>query len=159
VQVHASAEYFAPVDRFTILQGQSLRPEGEPVALTQKLDAVLNAGAGVEYWLGGVTADRGAQYGGTVLYGAFATDFTASPAIETGEASTSNQNHYHLTAGTAFSFGDSRFSIGASYSFGSRRRTVGVGGLPPEVPILGQGIESDVSYSRWVFVLGYLFGS
>jgi hypothetical protein len=67
VQVHASAEYFAPVDRFTILQGQSLRPEGEPVALTQKLDAVLNAGAGVEYWLGGVTADRGAQYGGTVL--------------------------------------------------------------------------------------------
>ena len=157
VQVHVSAEYFAPVDRFTVLQGETLTPLGEPVALTQTLEGVLNAGAGVEYWFDGVSADQGARHGGTVVYGAFAADQTASPNVERGEASTSNQDHYHVTAGTAFSIGTSRFSLGVSYAFGSKRRTLGLGGLPPQVPVFGEGQEADVRFDRWVFVLGYLF--
>jgi hypothetical protein len=158
LQLHVSAEYFAPVDRFTVLQGQNPTPLGEPIALTQRLESVLNAGVGVEYWLGGVSADAGARTHGTVLYGAFATDFTASPDVQPGEASSSNQDLYHLTAGTAFSVGSSRFSLGLSYAFGSKRRILGLGGLPPQVPIFGEGREADVSYSRLVFVVGYLFG-
>jgi hypothetical protein len=75
-----------------------------------------------------------------------------------GEASSSNQNHYHLTVGSAFSIGSSRFSLGLSYAFGKNRTDFGVTGLPPEVPIIFQGREADVSFSRFVFVLGYVFG-
>jgi hypothetical protein len=158
LQVHVSAEYFAPVDRFIVLQGQSLSPSGEPVTLTQGLRGVLNGGIGAEYWLGGASVDSGNRHGGTVLYGAFATDRTASPEVEANEASGSNQDHYHLTGGTSFSVGSSRFSLGVSYAFGHKRRSFGFGGLPPSVPIIGQGREIDVSFSRVSFVLGYLLG-
>lgn len=158
VQVHVSAEYFAPVDRFTVLQGESVTPLGQPIALTQSFVSVLNAGVGIEYWVGGESVDSGAKHGRTVVYGAFATDQSASPDVEATEASTSNQDHYHVTAGTAFSVGSSRFSVGASYTFGSKRRTLGLGGLPPDVPVIGEGEQVDVKFNRWVFVLGYLFG-
>jgi hypothetical protein len=157
LQVHVTAEYFAPVDRFTVLQGESVLPGGDVPGVTQELEGVLNAGAGVEYWLKGRTTDRGPQERGTVLYAAFATDHAASPDVEATEASTSNQDHYHLTAGAAFSVRSSRFSLGLTYTFGSKRRHIGLGGLPPEVPIIAEGVEVDVRYSRIVFVLGYLF--
>jgi hypothetical protein len=158
LQLHASAEYFAPVDRFTVLQGESLTPSGAPSALTQDLESVVNAGLGVEYWLNGVSADRGSRTGGTVVYGALSTDFTASPDVELGEATVSNQDHYHLTGGVTFTVGSSRFSLGTTYTWGSKRRTIGLGGLPSQVPVLGQRVEADVRYSRVVFLLGYLFG-
>ena len=146
------------MDRFTVLQGQGTTPSGAPLALTQTLDSVLNAGIGVEYWLGGASADAGTRNGGTVLYGAFATDFTASPEVVEGEAGSSNYDLYHLTAGTAFSFGSSRFSVGISYAFGSKARNFGFAGLPTQVPIIGEERQVDVRFSRLVFVLGYLFG-
>ena len=158
VQVHATAEYFAPVDRFTVLQGESQLPAGGAVSIGQGFESVLNAGLGVEYWLGGASTDAGLRSGGTVLYGAFTTDFTASPELVATEASRSNQDHFHLTAGTAFSVGGSRFSLGVTYTFGSRRRALGLGGLPPDVPFIGERLEADVSYSRVVFLLGYLIG-
>jgi len=158
LQLHLSAEYFAPVSQFTVLQGPSLTPSGDPVALTQALDSVLNAGIGAEYWLHGVGADAGPRSGGTVLYGAFATDFSASPEYVRSEASISNRNHYHVTAGSGFSVGSSRFSLGLSYAFGKKRNDFGVGGLPPEVPIISEKREVDVKFTRLVFVLGYLFG-
>jgi hypothetical protein len=158
LQLHLSAEYFAPVDRFTVLQGESLTPLGEPIALTQAFESVLNAGAGIEYWLGGASVDGGARGRGTVVYGAIATDHSASPDVEVGEASTSNQDDYHVTGGTAFSVGRSRFSLGVTYTFGGKRRALGVAGLPPEVPVIGKSQEADVKFTRWVFLIGYLFG-
>ena len=158
LQLHLSAEYFAPVSQFTVLQGPSLTPSGDPVALTQALDSVLNVGIGGEYWLHGVSAEAGPKSGGTVLYGAFATDFSASPEYVRGEASISNRNHYHVTAGTGFSVGSSRFSLGLSYAFGKNTNNFALGGLPPEVPIISEKREVDVTFSRLVFVLGYAFG-
>ena len=57
-----------------------------------------------------------------------------------------------------FSLGSSRFSLGLSYAFGSKRRDVGFAGLPPSIPIIGEPRPVDVSFSRWLFVVGYLFG-
>jgi hypothetical protein len=118
----------------------------------------MNVGVAVEYWLSGASVDRGNASGGTAVYGAFRTDFTASPNVEKNEAATSNQNLYHVTAGTAFSLGRSRFSLGVEYAFGSQVRDLALGGLPPSVPFLGEGTRVDTHFSRWVFVLGYLFG-
>ena len=76
-----------------------------------------------------------------------------------GEAASSNQDWYHVTAGTALGVGRSRFSLGVTYAFGSKERDLSFGGIPPEVPVLGEGRRVEISSSRWIFVLGYLFGS
>jgi len=158
-QWHASAEYFAPVDDLTVLQSPSLDSEGQPIALVEQLSGVFNAGGGGEYWFGGVTADEGAAARGTVVYAAFATDFTSSPDVLSREAASSNINLYHLSGGAAFSLGSSRFSVGATWAFGKRTRDYGFSGLPAGVPFLGEGNPIETRYSRLVFVLGYLFGS
>ncbi len=159
LQLHVSGEWFAPVSQFAVLQGTTDTSLGGPVALTQDLRSVFNAGVAAEYWLGGVTAQGGPSSGGTALYGAFHTDLSASPDVSGTEASTSNQNWYHVTGGTAFSLGSSRFSLGVEYSFGKKNRDVAWGALPAGVPILGEGHPVEIRTSRWVFVLGYLFGS
>jgi hypothetical protein len=158
-QLHASAEWFAPVHRFSVLQGLSDSQQGTPLNLFQELQGVFNAGAGAEYWLGGKSADQGRRSGGTAIYAAFATDFSASPEIVRGEAGTSNQDWYHLTAGTALGVGRSRFSLGVSYAFGSKDRDLSFEGLPPGVPVIGQPRRVETRSSRWIFVVGYLFGS
>lgn len=157
-QVHTSAEWFAAVGAFDVLQGQTGTQTGTPVALTQSLRSVVNAGAAVEYWFSGVSADRGPASRATALYGSFRTDISASPEAVVDEAATSNQDLYHLTAGTAFSLGSSRFSLGVEYTYGSKSRNFGAGGLPSSVPIIGQPVPIETRTSRWVFVAGYLFG-
>jgi hypothetical protein len=158
LQIHASTEFFAPVDRFTVLSGLEDPSLGTPLTLSQELHSVLNAGIGAEYWLGGVSANLGPKSGGTALYGAFATDKSASPDVVRGEAASTNQDWYHLTAGTAFGVGSSRFSLGIDYAFGSKDREIAFGAVPPGVPVIGEGRRVNVRSTRWVFVLGYLFG-
>jgi hypothetical protein len=75
------------------------------------------------------------------------------------EAATSNQNLYHVTGGTAFNLGTSRFSLGVEYAFGRKSRDLGFQGLPPGVPIIGVAIPVETHMSRWVFMVGYLFAS
>jgi hypothetical protein len=158
LQVHASGEWVAAVSTFDVLQGQTDTNTGAPITLTQGLRSVFNAGAAVEYWLGGVSADRGSSSGGTALYGGFRTDFSASPDVVPDEAATSNLDLYHVTGGTAFSLGTSRFSLGVEYAFGSKSRDFGFAGLPPSVPVIGGSIPVQTRISRWVFMVGYLFG-
>jgi hypothetical protein len=157
LQIHASTEWFAPVDRFTVLSGLEDPSLGTPLTLSQDLRSVLNAGLGVEYWLGGVSANQGPRSGGTALYGAFATDFSASPDVVRGEAASSNQSWYHFTAGTAFGVGSSRFSLGIDYAFGSKDREITFG-VPLDLPVIGESRRVEVRSTRWVFVFGYLFG-
>jgi hypothetical protein len=158
LQIHASGEWFAPVSTFDVLTGKIPTNVGTPVTLTQSLQSVFNAGAAVEYWLGGVSAEQGSPSGGTALYGGFRTDFSASPDVVAGEAATSNQDFYHVTGGTAFNLGGNRFSLGVEYAFASKSRDLGLAGLPQSVPIIGVGHPVDTHVSRWVFMLGYLFG-
>jgi hypothetical protein len=157
-QVHTTAEWFAPVSTFTVLQGTTSTGINGPISLTQELDSVFNAGVALEYWTGGVTADEGPRTRNTALYGGFRTDFTASPNVTQNEVAVSNANLYHITGGTAFNLGSSRFSLGTEYSFGNKDRNFGLGGLPPGVPLVGEGIPVHVKTTRWVFILGYLFG-
>ncbi|HXY38978.1 MAG TPA: hypothetical protein VEQ10_04870, partial [Vicinamibacteria bacterium] len=158
LQLHATGEWFASLGTFDVLQGKTDTNTGTPITLTQSLKSVLNAGAAVEYWLGGVSADKGPSSRATALYGSFRTDFSASPEVTADEAATSNQDLYHLTGGTAFNLGTSRFSLGLEYTYGRKSRNFGFGGLPPAVPVIGQGIPVETRTSRWVFMLGYLFG-
>ena len=99
---------------------------------------------------------RGAS-GGTVLYGAFATDYTASRDIVSNEAASSNLDMYHISAGAAFNVKGNRFSLGIERAYGGRMRDFSFGGLPSSVPIIGGSQPVEVRYSRWVLALGYQF--
>ena len=159
LQLHMSAEWFAPVDRFDVLVGAVDGVTGQPIRLVQELRGVLNVGAGAEYWLGGRTVDRGARSWGTVLFGAFSTDFSASPDAIPSEAAITNHDWYHFTGGVGFRVGSSRLSLGADYAFGSEERDLGELGLAvPGSPQILAGRRVVSHTSRWVVTIGYLFG-
>lgn len=146
-QIHVSAEWFAPVDHFAVLQ--VTEDDGVGAPLGQELAGVFNAGIGYEHNLDNDVA----------LYGAFRTDFSASVGDPRANASVSEWDVYHLSAGVAFSVGSNRFTLGATGSFGSNTRPI-EGPIPPE-EVPGSGLETpiDTRYLRFVFLLGFLFGS
>lgn len=146
---HLSAEWFAPVDRFTVL---ALPPEESGstggVELTQQLEGVINAGLGVEHDFGNDVS----------LYGAFRTDFSASTGDPTVNVAISDWNLYHASAGVSFRIGDSRFTLGATGSVGSRTRPIATPLPPEDLPAAGLATPVDIRYRRLVFLLGFLFG-
>jgi hypothetical protein len=144
---HMSAEWFAPVDRFTVIQlpdSEALRQ----IKLTQQLESVFNAGLGVEH-------DFGDEF---AVYGAARTDFSASVGDPDINIAVSDWNLYHLSAGVKFRFAGSRFTLGAAYSFGGKERPLPLPIPPEDVPGAGLKQGLDISYRRVVVLLGFLFG-
>ena len=108
-----SAEWFAPVRRFAILETApfSVQSTGETVTndLTHELDPVINVGVGAEYQV----AEN------ATLFLSAVTDFSgAAPGSSTNMAITT-LDLYHLTAGGLFVLGDIDLTFGAGYAFGS----------------------------------------
>jgi hypothetical protein len=146
-QIHLSAEWFAPVDRFTVLQVDA--DDGGVESLTQELASVLNAGAAYEHNFSEKFA----------IYGALRTDFSAAVGDPSVIASISNWDIYHASAGMSFDVGGNRFTLGADASFGSEDRGIPVLVPPEQLPELGLTEGFDVRYRRIVFLLGFVFGS
>ncbi len=144
---HASAEWFAPVDRFSVINLPSDDPERQFEA-SQQLKSVVNVGLGVEHDFENELA----------VYGAAHTDFSASVGDPDVNIAVSNWNLYHLSGGVKFAFAGSRFTLGATYSFGSEARPLPTTIPPEDLP--GDGLEGDldISYRRVVVLLGFLFG-
>lgn len=145
-QVYASAEWFAPVDRFTVIA----LPEGSPAAgrLSQELGGVLNAGLAFERTL----SER------VAVYGAFHTDFSASVGDPDVNVAVSDWDLYHLSGGASFRMGDNRFTLGALWATGGKTRPVNSPVPPEEVPGVGLDRPVDIGYSKLTFLLGFEFG-
>jgi hypothetical protein len=146
-RLYASAEWYGPVDRFTVIA----LPEGAPRAkdLTQALRAVLNGGLGFEHVVSEAVS----------FYGAFHTDFSASAGDVRENVAVSDWDLYHLSGGLSFRFRDNRFTLGASWARGSRHRPLDSPVPPESVP--GAGLDQDLTlrYSKITFLLGFVFGS
>lgn len=145
-RLYASAEWYGPVDRFTVIAV----PAGTPGAsgLSQQLRSVLNGGIGVERALSE----------GVSVYGAFHTDFSASTGDVRQNVAISDWDLYHFSGGLSFRFRDNRFTLGASWAVGSRSRPL-QSPLPPEdVPVPALGQDVSVHYSKVTFLLGFVFG-
>jgi hypothetical protein len=144
---HMSAEWFAPVSRFTVIELETDEPDRQ-LRLTQALDNVFNAGLGVEHGL----------RNGVVLYGAAHTDFSAATADPTANVAISNWNLYHISGGVKFFVAGSQFTLGTTLSFGSEKRAL-PSPLPPGLlPQAGLDTEGNIRYRRLVVLLGFLFG-
>ena len=144
---HASAEWFAPVDRFTVIDVPAAAPERQ-IRLTQQLKRVFNGGLGVEHDFGNELA----------VYGAALTDFSASVGDPEVNVAISNWNLYHLSGGVKFAVAGNRFTLGATLSFGSRQRPVPKLIPPGDLPGTSLDSDLDVRYRRVVVLLGFLFG-
>jgi hypothetical protein len=145
-RVYASAEWFAPVARYRVIEV----PAGDPAVghLDQELGAVFNAGVGVEH----VVSDD------ISLYGAFHTDFSASVGSARSNVGVSDWDIYHVSGGVSFRMGDNRFTLGASWATGGTERAL-ESAIPPEaVPGVPLGSEVNLGYSKLTFLLGFVFG-
>jgi hypothetical protein len=145
-KVYASAEWYAPVGRFTVIEVSPDSPEAGRV--TQELGSVLNAGLGVEHILSNDVS----------VYGAFHTDFSASVGSARANLAVSDWDIYHLSGGVSFRIHDNRFTLGASWAKGKKERALD-SPIPPEtVPGAGIGSEVQIRYSKLTFLLGFVFG-
>jgi hypothetical protein len=145
-RVYASAEWFAPVERFSVIE----LPGDAATAgrLTQELGNVLNVGLGAEH----VFTDD------VSVYGAFHTDFSASVGSARVNASVSDWDLYHLSGGVSFRMGENRFTLGASWATGQTQRMLDTAIPPESFPDARLGSEVDIHYSKLTFLLGFVFG-
>jgi hypothetical protein len=146
-RLYASAEWYAPVDRFKVIA----LPEGFPgaSAFTQELDSVLNGGLGFEH----VVSDD------VSVYGAFHTDFSASAGDVRENVAISDWDLYHLSGGLSFRFRENRFTLGASWAWGSQDRPLESPVPPQDLPASGLGEDIAIRYSKVTVLLGFVFGS
>jgi len=145
-RLYASAEWFAPVGRFTVISV----PDDSVQAgrLTQELGSVLNAGLAIEQVLSKNVS----------VYGAYHTDFSASVGGSEANVTVSDWDIYHLSGGASFRIGDIRFTLGALWATGRKARPL-KSPIPPEnLPGLGLGRAVDIRYSKITILLGIEFG-
>jgi hypothetical protein len=146
-RLYASAEWYAPVDRFTVIA----LPEGAPGAegLSQALRSVLNAGIGFEHVVSSEIS----------VYGAFHTDSSASSGDARTNVAVSDWDLYHVSGGMSFRFRDNRFTLGASWATGSSTRAPDSPVPPGSLPQAGLDSDVTIRYSKVTLLLGFVFGS
>jgi hypothetical protein len=121
-RLHASAEWWAKQDRYTIIEGESFtihvpiragNPTGDSTvtALVQEeLKDVVNWGVGIEK---NFTPDLAG-------YASYHTDRSARPADSPPDASVTAWDLNHVTGGITFNAWRSNFAVGGSAAFGNR---------------------------------------
>jgi hypothetical protein len=144
---YASAEWYAPVDRFAVITLPGVSPGLG--GFSQELRAVLNAGLGFEHVLSEDVS----------VYGAFHTDFSASAGDIGENVGVSDWDLYHLRGGLSFRVRENRFTLGASWAWGGRDRPLESPVPPEDLPASGLGQNISIRYSKVTFLLGFVFGS
>jgi len=111
---HFSAEYYDAIDEYLVLDTQPYESQGSGDILTNDLtyeaQSVTNFGFGIDYF-------RSEKL---ILSAAFTTDFSARvPNTETNLVQGSTWDLYHVSAGSTFLIGDSKFTLGLAFAFGA----------------------------------------
>jgi hypothetical protein len=145
-RLYASAEWYAPVGRFTVIALPN--DSAEAPRLTQEFGAVLNGGIGFEQ----VVNDD------VSLYGAFHTDFSASVGTAQGNVAVSDWDLYHLSGGVSFRIRSNRFTLGGSWAFGQTTRPLQSPIPPDSAPGSVLGSDVNIRYSKVTVLLGFEFG-
>jgi hypothetical protein len=149
---HASAEWFAAVSRFDVLEtstyiGQS---SGDVLSnpLTLELQSVTNFGIGLDYLLGEKS----------ILSGSFITDFSAYQSGTTTNLALSRWDMYHVSGGATFKVASSEITLGLSYAFGSEDipQPIDISG-PADGTSAGTGNNSTFRVRRIKFLFGFNF--
>lgn len=111
-RLHVSAEWFAPVSRYSILDASPFTAQstGEELStdVTLELDDVLNFGVGLEH-----------RYSERLnLYLSFSTDFSAARPSSDVSTALSGWDLYHFASGGSFQVGRYDVTLGGIFAFG-----------------------------------------
>jgi hypothetical protein len=147
-KLYASAEWFARVDPYRVLDTQPFigQTSGDTLIFNVVADAdqVLNWGVGVEHNFNERTG----------IYGSFATDFSSAAPESEANTSITFWNLYHASLGTTFTVGRSVWTLGGILGFGGQ--TVEGVDLIPGNDEIGQALEeTQLSVISFTFILGF----
>jgi len=135
MRLHASAEWWAAVDKYNVLEGQPFvirvpiragNPTGDSTVtaiVSEKLDEVFNFGFGLEHHFSPDVAG----------YASYHTDRSARAPDSAPDASVTAWDLNHVTAGVTFNAWRSNFAVGVSTAFGDRP-ILGLGSRPDRIP-------------------------
>jgi hypothetical protein len=151
IVVHASAEWFAAVDQFDVLETVpfTVQSTGQVVtnALTLELRSVTNFGIGVDYRLGE-----------TVVSGGVITDKSAFEPGTATNIALSRWDLIHISGGATFNVAGSEIALGVSYAFGSEDVPQPVAlALPNGTLAVGNGEIYNFRERRIKFLFGFNF--
>ena len=111
--VYLTAEYFADIDRYMVLDTSTFPESGLGSSLTNRitveLDPVLNVSGGYEY----SPRDK------LTVYASFLTDFSAAVDDPTAGNSVSTWDIFRVSGGASFTFASVDFTLGMSFGAGS----------------------------------------
>jgi len=152
-RLHFSAEWYAPVSFFRVLETTSFTGQSDgkehPVELTDERKSVVNAGLGFQY-----TVSPSVD-----LYGSVVTDFSYVPAGTSSNLSLSPWDLLHVSFGTVLSFSLLDVTVGLSFAGGSAPLS--------EVPwskeasslgsVIGLGTDRDIRYFCATGILAFTF--
>jgi len=149
--VHASAEWFAPVDSYDVLNPDQFIGQSSGDTLDHPVVGgalgVLNLSVGLEEHLG-----RSVD-----MYFGFHTDFSSARKGSDGSIYVTEWNLYHFSGGSQFLFGSAQITLGLGYAFGKQTSNTFItfdDMIDPEV-LLDQQKETSATYNRFKFILGF----
>jgi hypothetical protein len=150
-RIHFATEWHGEIQAYDVIDARPF-PVGETgdsltFDVSQELDAVLNAGAGIEYKFSDLLSG----------YAGFRTDFSARPTeVESGDftASVSRWNLYHISGGSTFQVERSDFTLGLVFSFG-RSEPFDPLDLLPGISPPDEGRLTTAGFTRITVILGF----
>jgi len=150
-RVHVATEWHGEVQEYAVIDAEPfpLGSNGDSLTfdVSQKLDAVLNAGVGIEYKFSDLLG----------AYGGFRTDFSARPTdVESGDftSTVSRWNLYHISGGSTFQVERSDFTLGLVFSFG-RSEPFDPLDLLPGLTLPDEGRLTTAAYTQITVILGF----
>jgi len=112
LQIHFSAEYYAPVSSFKILETAPFTGQSDGQQYTNpiiyEMGSVVNVGLGLEYALSPSTS----------IYGSVTTDFSGVEEGTSNTVSTTAWDLIHISAGTMLALESFDLTLGLSYAAG-----------------------------------------
>ncbi|MCX6568601.1 MAG: hypothetical protein NT147_06075 [Candidatus Aminicenantes bacterium] len=153
VRVYWSAEWFAPISPYTVVDTAEFAAQSTGQLLstdvTQELAAVLNMGIGLEWFYS-------SRFKG---YASYSTDYSAKEPGTATNISLTDWDIQHLITGAEIAIKNSALTVGLGYSFGSRE----IGSRPDiiereELVGFWDPFESlKFRYSTYKLIVGFAF--
>ncbi len=151
-KIHVSAEWFAAVNKFDVLQTEDYvaQSSGDTLSnpLTHELASVTNFGIGFEYRTGEKS----------LISGSFVTDFTARKQGSETNLTLSRWDIYHISGGTSFQVKNAEITVGLAYSFGGETvQELFEFSNPEEAGLWGAASDTKLSFRRIKLLFGFNF--
>ncbi len=144
---HASIEYFAPVDQYTVIHAPATTGgpgvTGDDVRYEGAATSVVNWGVGIEQGFGD----------DSTFYVSFITDQSWYQAVADRRVVVSTWDIKHLSGGVALKVKGSELTLGGGFAWGQNKA---VADFEPGTDVLPATIQpAGVGYTRLKFIVGF----